>query len=238
MTPSADQSAKILSAKLLAGETFQYVRLGDADVPWMLNRNRGSVTCDGEPWRPGLAADLMGAWRSLCHSPAFLCGDLLTMEDPAAPDVQCDFLELCHPYPDLQMLHSEALLIHRLSPALRDFYRTLRNVSRRKVFVGPVRLEAAAEFLGADFIAIHSTHAHESGEMDQTLSMLEGRPVDIAIVVGGRASKLLAGWLAVREKTVVELGSALDPLFYGRTRSAQIDPGEARAYFAGMWWGV
>jgi hypothetical protein len=32
-------------------------------------------------------------------------------------------------------------------------------------------------------------------------------------------------------RTIIELGSALDPLFVGRTRSEQVEPEKAREYF-------
>jgi hypothetical protein len=236
MTPSADQSAKILTEKLMNRERFIYVRLGDVDVPWMVGRSGIDQTCDGEPYRFGIGGDLMVAWHILCRSPFFLCGDLGTMEDPAAIEVQMDFGSLCAPYPWLHFLHSEALLIHRLTESLRGFYRTMRNHDRPKVLIGPHRVAAAADFLRARFIPIHSTHAHTPGEMRKIRDQYQFLDADIVLLVGGRASKLIAADLAPTDKTVIELGSALDPLFYGRTRSAQIEPLEARAYFSALLW--
>jgi hypothetical protein len=239
-TPSADLSAEILTDKLRVQQPFTFVRFGDADIPWMLGRGEVEQTCDGEKNRDGLGRDLQIAWDRLVSFPNYLCGDLCTMSSPAEDWVQDEFRRLCSEAPrPLTMLHTEALLIHRLSPRLRGFYEAVRRDQRTKVLVGPWRIKMAADLLRAQFVPIHSTHAHEPGEIKATLTKI--KPFfnwGVLLIAGGRASKILAAHMVKHfpTRTVVELGSALDPLFVGQTRGEQIPMEEARAYFSGLWW--
>lgn len=240
MTPSVDVSARILTAKLLSCEPFVYVRYGDADIPWMLGQDvPAGETCDGERTREGLGTELRRAWRTLCGLPHFLCGDLCTMDLPAESWIQDEFRRMCEPY-SLKFLHSEALLIHRLSAPLKEFYRILRRDTRRKVLLGPHRVSPAANLLRSDFVPIHLTCANEPQEIAGAIDRLNAtcKDWDVLMMVGGRASKIIGAKMAAQypTRTVIELGSALDPLFVGQTRTSQVQMHEARAFFSELWW--
>ena len=92
--------------------------------------------------------------------------------------------------------------------------------------------DAAMHMLGVEwFINVSRTGAHEEWK-DAVIAPVD-LPWSILLLAAGRASKMIAAKLATQfpTRTIIELGSALDPLFVGRTRSEQVEPEKAREYF-------
>lgn len=239
MTPSADRSAIMMGDWLLEGKPFSYVRLGDVDVALMGNLTV-TATCDEEKHEHGLGVRLRKAWYTLCQHSNFCDGDMLTMSD-LPPDGIIDLYK--HYTKSLnpeRALHSEALLIHRLSEPLIRFYSILRKLPPdQKVLVAPWKNAGAAEMLRCEHVATHLTHASSSHEMTRILHPLrDGPPWKVCLLGCGRAGKLLAGALVSQypDRTVIDIGSAMDVLFYGQTRSGQVLQADARAYFSRLWW--
>ena len=233
-TKSADQTAQLFTRKLLAHEPFVHIRYGDADYDWMMGGS--GHTCDQEFPRPGIGEDLGKAWLQLWSRPDFYLGDIETFKTPATDAIRDFAATLLETQDHTRLVHTEALLIHRLTPDLLAFYRTLRAEKRRKVLVGPMRIAAASEMLDARHVLVSATKANEVQALKMTVATVETFDWDILLTCCGRASKLLAGELAVKHpnRTIIELGSGLDPLFVGRTRSEQVSMHEARKYFAEM----
>lgn len=226
---TADQTAQLFTAKLRAREPFVHIRFGDADYDWM--RGGNVPTCDRELFRPEIGEELRHAWNRLWEHPEFYLGDIATFRTPAAPAI-CEYAAqlVAQQDPD-RLVHTEALLIHRQSQSLVEFYRTLRDDARPKLLVAPDRLMQAGSLLDAFHIIVDETQAN--ARVPETIERIERHPWQVLITACGRASKLIAGELATRypDRTIVELGSGLDPLFVGRTRSEQLPRNAARALF-------
>lgn len=223
----ADESCAFLTNKLIRREPFIYVRFGDADIDWMCGGN--TPTCDGELHRPGIMNELLNAWDTLLQLPHFYLGDAASFSTPTYSLIMDGYRELRRGHV-IRDLHTEALLLHRKSQPLLEFYRTLAADTRIKVLVGPHRITNATSMLGAYFYGVHATQASESAKL--TADVLSGVSWEILLTACGRASKLIAARLGERfpDRTIIELGSAMDPLFVGCTRSEQLPMDEAREF--------
>jgi hypothetical protein len=245
-TSNADESAVILTNKLKAREPFVFTKFGDGDLYWM--SGNPVPIAGGESYRPGIDAELRQAARTLAGLPHVYFGDQLTCGSGPYLKTEQDALRYRHTpganyryddIPDSRWLHFECLLIHRLSPELLEFYRVLK-ARERKLFIGGTHLLDAAKWLGCDpqgwILPVHPSNAHCQALTGLIEFLLYGTTVeswDVVLLSAGRASKMIAAALASKfpDRTIIELGSALDPLFVGRTRSEQVEPEAAREYF-------
>jgi SAM-dependent methyltransferase len=223
-----DDSAFLLTTLLAQRQPFTFVKFGDGDLQIMLGLGARN-SCDGEEWSPELSEGLRWAWETLHATPNFYLGDYMSGSfrpgDYMYPD---EYAQICTGR-EINWLHFEALIIHRLSPALLEFYEALVHDERSKVFVGPERLAGAAEMLGARHVLAPLATAHD--DVERIVAEVDAAPWDIAALSAGRGAKIVEARIARAGKTVIDAGSAFDPLFVGRTRSQQIDPKVARDYF-------
>ena len=226
---TADQTAILFAAKLRAREPFVHIRYGDADFAWMMGGT--GHTCDQEFPRPGIADELARAWEQLWARPDFYLGDIETFRTPATDAIRAYAARLLVGRDPSRLVHTEALLIHRLTPELLWFYQTLREDPRRKLLVSAGRTAAGAAMLDARHVEVDATRANTA--VAETIGRIEAADWDILLTCCGRASKLIAGELSERhpDRTIIELGSGLDPLFVGQTRSEQVPMSKARSYF-------
>lgn len=232
-TPSADESATILAAKLRAREPFFFVRFGDGAIECMSHRK--GMTCDREPYTEALGAELLVAWLMLkCRSGGrVLVGDWQS----ASFDGSSEHARYAEEYALMlegwqpEMLHFESLLLMRESAALVDFYRAVKEDPRKKLFLGPVECGGAAKMLGAEHLPtpMHDLFRH----IDRLTHELQRKPFDVLLYGAGMAGNIPAvrSWVAHPERTYINLGSAMDPLFRGKSRRQQISPERARVLF-------
>jgi hypothetical protein len=224
-----DKSAAVLTEKIRRRERFFYLRYGDGALECM-NRVTGQ-TCDGETYSPELGGELRRAWEVAVRGREVYIGDWLSASfDPQTHWTRYDEFYLASLGNALpKMLHFEALLLMRTSTALVDFYRSVKEDSRRKLFMGPAGNAGAAAMLGAEFLEtpMGDLRIHALTES------LAARTFDVLLYGAGMAGNIpvVRCWERWPERTYVHLGSAMDPLFRGRTRSQQIAPEEARTLF-------
>jgi hypothetical protein len=131
-------------------------------------------------------------------------------------------------------IHFEALLLMRRSVQLREFYRAVREDPRPKIFMGPEWNSGAAKMLGATHLVTPTRDLLD--HTDRLLAQLRGRQFEILLYGAGMAGNIPAirHWEDNTDRTYVNLGSALDPLFYRRTRNQQLGTEELKAMFKGM----
>jgi hypothetical protein len=245
-TPSADESAVILTNKLKAHEPCVFTKFGDGTLWWMSGNPVQSA--NGEVYRPGIDAELREAARTLAKLPHVYLGDQLTCSSgPYLEKEQREFIRWDHaegltpskvpitvsePPPPDRWLHMETVLIHRLTPELLEFYRVLKADQRKKVMCAGMHLGGVRDLLSFEAF-LQSDPANEHTRAWATSHILATWDWDILLLAVGHASKLIAATLASKfpDRTIIELGSALDPLFVGRTRGEQIEPEVARSYF-------
>lgn len=230
----ADQSAALLAAKIRAREPFFFLRYGDGALECIYNTGSGR-TCDGERYSQALGQDLLDAWVDVvtCSASGVYVGDWLS----AAFDSETERTRYADLYAALigedtpEWLHFEALLLMRESATLVDFYRAVKEDPRRKLFMGPSGNADAAKMLGAEFLSTPMDHLHAcAGYLSDELISSK---FDVVLYGAGLAGNLpvVHCWKKFPERTYINLGSAMDPLFRGRTREQQISPERARELF-------
>jgi hypothetical protein len=234
----ADQSAALLAAKIRAREPFFFLRYGDGALECM-SQAFGSTglgsgrTCDGELYSRALAEMLLTQWCSIYRSPLACIGDWLSASFDAKTRptrYESEYRELVGTATPT-WLQFEALLLMRESRELVNFYRAVKEDGRRKLFMGPIGNAGAAKLLGAEFI-----ETPMSGLLAATGALsdeLITREFDVLLYGCGMAGNIPAVrcWKRHQDRTYVNLGSAMDPLFRGRSRQQQIAPARARALF-------
>lgn len=257
MTLGLEESTSFLTKKLQNQEPFVFVKFGDGDLYWMA-QNPVAIA-GGETYRPGIDEELRKAADTLRRLPYVYFGDQLTcgsgpyleseqtvfikqsLEKNGIPfqleEFSGEHVSMQTIVPDERWLHFECLLLHRQSAELLEFYRSIKQNQRTKAFIGGWKLYGASVMLGVNnnlYSVVDDRNAHAEKHRIAHLSRFYTEVYwDILLLSAGRASKLIAAALAPQfpDRTIIELGSALDPLFIGRTRGEQLDPEVAREFF-------
>ena len=231
-----DHSAALLTNWIEARDPFAFIRYGDGYLEAMAGK-RG-MTCDREGYTENLGKAVRRAWDTFnLEIPTLFVGDWLASsfsgpDDPSIYEEQ--FRELVGPWASsISFLHPECLLLHRESQALLDFYRAVRNDPRKKVYLGPGENYPAAKMLGATFIGT-PMRVDLLNHVPRMVQDLEETSFDVLLWGAGMAGTVAVSALAKRfpDRTYINLGSALDPLFRGRSRKGQLLPERARGFFA------
>lgn len=235
MTLSADTSALLLTAHLRERSPFTFVRYGDGDLYCYFDKppyGTGTPDVNGESATFDLNARLREATREFGRLPIRLFVGDFAARSAGTLGMTNEWAQVLDVLGHVSLLDVEALLIHRLSPAVVDFYRAARLDPRPSVYLAPERLTGAADWLGADHIDSTATEAHR--HIDDFARTLADGPWEIVYVSAGRSTKPIIAEAAKERPsmTYIDLGSALEPLFIGRTRSGQIESADARRYFA------
>lgn len=228
----ADQSAHRMAKMLRDRVPFFYLRFGDGALE-CISGHKGR-TCDGERYSPELGVELLRAWVAASRGQNVYLGDWLSASF-SGPKDQTRYESL---YETLigsarpKFLHFEALLLMRQSEALLDFYRAVKRDPRKKLLMGPKENAGAANMLGAEFLEVPMNNLFECRA--NILGQLFAREFDVLLYGAGMAGNIPVArcWEQYPNRTYIHLGSALDPLFRGRSRQQQLQPNVARKLFA------
>jgi hypothetical protein len=226
MTPNEDESLDILSNRLKIGIPTQYFRFGDGQIQAILQQ--GTNNCDGELYTKELGINLLRVVTGVMTSPNPFVGDYGQIIDREKAPYKAEW-ESLSAHRSAQFLHYEAPLLMRTSKPLLDFYKTIRQDTRKKAFLGPKANEEACKLLDAQFIE----YPRHYQSLSEIANILDGHRFDILISGAGMGSAvpIYDDWIRHRERTYINVGSAFDPLFTGRTRSYQLGMETARAFF-------
>lgn len=233
-TPSADRSAEILTERLKLNHPFLFLRYGDGALECI--RGDRAATRDDEAYTPELACDLHEAWQILAADRAadrwIFIGDWLTASFAGEPSHVSEWRALLGAWRPW-MLHFETLLLMRRTRALYDFYRTVQHSPLRKALLGPPWMKETARKLGAVHIQTELGGLHARAWFYEHALISE--KFQLLLFAGGLAVNLpvVHCWQRHPQRTYIHVGSAFDPLTK-TTRSQQLAPVDARAYYRGV----
>jgi hypothetical protein len=226
--PIAADVVRQFTALMLEGHPFSFAKFGDGELSFI-----GKVpvpNVDGQRYSPELAAALHDAFTFLCEHPR---GYIAKWEGPYA-EVRDLLVSVWQYRPTYAHYNTLLLRAGALTPELLAFYCAVRDDRRKKVFVGPAKLEGVAELLRTNArIVVPPQNAYD--EVDRVerelLNHARSGPI-VALFSAGITSKTLIHLVLQHfpETTCLDLGSAFDPAFVGQTRSGQPTPEEARAF--------
>lgn len=233
---SEDQSAMLLTNKLLHREPFIFIRYGDGALE-CINGVTGR-TCDGEIYTAVLGTELRRCWDKVCNHPGAVIGDWMTASFDARSIVrryEPEYTALIGMASPL-WVHYETLLLMRESKALLGFYSAIRSDLRRKLLMGPEQWRPAAALLKADFFAVPVSTELFRRHISEIRLGLSARAFNVLLYGAGMAGNIpvVDNWLEHPERTYINLGSALDPLYRGRTRMQQLSVSRARVFMAAL----
>lgn len=229
---TADETAALFARKLRRQEQFFFLRYGDGALECIHGLGRGR-TCDGEAYSVELGRALVDAWNDITNGPNVYVGDWLSasFDGDLSTAYEQQYLELVGIRP-IRFVHFEGLLMMRESESLLEFYRAVREDSRRKLYVGPAECAAGADLLKADFfeVPLHDLFAH----VEDIGKRLVKAEFDVLVWGAGMAGSIPVAdaFFEHRDRTFINIGSGLDPLYRGKTRSQQISKERALAFMA------
>lgn len=232
-TPSADVSAAILAARIRNQEPTAFFRFGDGAVECINGTWKPATphTCDGERYSKELAVELDNTiFRLGGHGQVFI-GDWRTATSPGSRPNHVEAWLRMFPPEYWQFLHFEALLLMRRSEALVDFYRAVRADKRRKLFIGPAANAGGAYMMKADHLIVPDRELFSV--LPGVQARIDALDPQVVLFGAGMAGNIpvVRHWAEHPDRTYIALGSALDPLFRGRSRSNQLRPEQARELF-------
>jgi hypothetical protein len=238
-TPTADESAKILTAHLKLHDPFFFVRYGDGALECIYDEGYSIAgTCDGEVYTRDLGLALLAAWARLeASSGPVYAGDWQSASFGGGSGHNREeerWAALTDGSPFI-WVHFEALLLMRESPELIDFYRTVRGDPRRKVYIGPLKNRNAAAFLGARHVVTPMV-PDLINQVPAVVEILERHDFEVCLYGAGMAGNVIAveSWARHPDRTYISLGSALDPLFGAKTRTQQLPRARLERLFREM----
>jgi SAM-dependent methyltransferase len=230
-----DESAALLTGKLHRQEPFLFLRYGDGALECINGGLLGQGhTCDGEQYAPDLGRALQDAWDRCIQGPNVYVGDWLSADfsHDRSTEYRAQYAKLIgNAKPN--WLNFGCLLVGRESGALLDFYRAVKADPRRKVYLGPAEHAPAAKMLGCEHVITPMRDLFAC--VDSIYEKLARDPFgfDILLWAAGMAGTIpvVKLWEKFPGRTYINLGSAMDPLTRGYTRSGQLTKARALEFF-------
>ena len=204
-----DHSTERMIEWARSGTPFIYTKMGDGEIA-CLDGEQG-VNCDGQNYSPELKERLSKAY------------DALSFQQKITG--RC----IVNPWGSpCRILHHEG----NDQLAVRDFWLAVRNMPAWKVYVGPAFMHGVVDFLQCSaHVAVPATRAFDLDEHIRRAIIDYWKPGCCVIFTAGLASKCWIGDIASSHSTCLDAGSALDPLFRGKTRTHQLDPHYVRELY-------
>lgn len=241
MTPEETNERRLsdlrLFTSMLRNKTpFAAVKFNDGE--WHAINGRKGSNCDNHPYSPALQAGMIAAYQSL-NGTAYI-SDYAT-NHCAFPEIAKSAARLGNPIKQFTlfaMLHDlpHAGIYSSLTPELKAFYQAIRDDDRTKVFIGPKRLKPE-QFLNLDQridVPMINAFASIKPVIDRAKAIASSLPGSIYLLTCGFCSCLLADDILKADPTatVLDLGSALDPLLFGKTRKSQEPTALLREFYS------
>lgn len=198
-----ETTIKVFTEKLRNQEPFSFVKIGDDCVFCM--RGQTGANAEGHQYSPKLSKHLRKAYDYLKDRSSVYMAEW----------------DANHP----GLVFFDALLLHEdsyLTPDLRDFYQLLKDDPRPKYYFARERMKEAATVFNMELVPVPWPNSYVY--IGQVLKKVKeiARPGVIILFSCGMLSKVMIYECHKinPDMTVLDMGSAFDPLFVGSTRSA------------------
>lgn len=225
---NADMGARTLAWRIREQKPFFFVRIGDGAIECIRGSGRAGHTCDGEEYNRALAGKLAASISTLrAGGDTVIWGDWRTATAGSAPTYTDEWAKMVDA-PNRLRIDYESLLLMRESAALVEFYKSVRNDSRSKLYIGRDAL-AAGDLLRCKsvFLTPMGMGWREHYHMLKALSAIRPKVVLFGAGMVGLTA-VVDYWQGHADVTCIHLGSALDPLYQPRaTRAGQLSKEQA-----------
>ena len=219
---SRDVTFLVMGENIRNGDNFSFVKMGDGEMLAMLGAQ--GANCDGQSYGEKLAKSLKEAYKSFSDKPWIrITRWKLPGMEKEIENFEKELGILCTEDHDLLMNR-----VGEISSDHYEFWKTIKESKRRKIFVGPERLSGIVNFLNVDQMKI----VPQSNAFDKDMDFKPEKD-DIWLFSAGLASK---AWIAEVLKmcpnvTCIDSGSAFDPIFVGGTRTNQLPQAYLKEFY-------
>lgn len=224
-------------------QNFSIAKIGDGEIDCM--QHKVAVNIDGHPYSNELGDKLKISLVELVSKKVFICdwfysNPPINSRDEGNLSYYNDFINknnLCpafiRPF-ELMMLGWGNLEL----PYLFDFYKTIKESNRNKIYAGPQRISGLKDLLNLNyFIEVPLINAFSSHNtiLDSIKEIITDDSI-IMLSVGLQSPVIVNELLKFNPNiTILDIGSGFDPLYFAQTRGhAQASVQEAKKYFENL----
>ena len=195
-----EETIKVFTEKLRNQEQFSFIKIGD-DCVFCMKGQSGS-NAELHPYSEKLGQHLRDAYKYMLNHDVFVT---------EWGDDNFDSL----------LLHEDSYL----TEDLKEFYKLLKDDPRPKYYFARERMQEASKVFNMEFVEVPYPDSYSHFDEVMTKVKEIAKPGIIILFSCGMLSKIMTYECHKIEPnmTVIDLGSAFDPLFVGSTRSADPD---------------
>ena len=214
---------------IIENKNFNFIKFGDGEFDCMMGKK--GHNCDFHPYTNRLSKRLHDSYNTLTQMPNTYIADW------TGSGYEGFKADLDSKLPNKPKLVLYDLLLQQeglLSQELFNFYKSIKESKRKKVFIGNERLVGVKKFLNLDaHILVPAINAF--GRHHEILSKCMNHLVDDCIYLfsAGMPAKVLELDLITTNPniTCLDCGSAFDPIFFTKTRQGQPDPKVVQEFY-------
>ena len=199
-----EQTIKTFTEKLKNQEPFSFIKIGD-DCVFCIKGQEGS-NAEGHPYSKELGSHMTEAYNYMIEQPGVFVAE----------------------WNNPKLTYFDALLLHEdeyLTEDLKEFYRLLKDEPRPKYYFARERMREAATVFNMNFVEVPYPDSYS--HIDEVMAKVKEIAKDDIIILfscGMLAKIMTYECHKINPKmTVLDMGSAFDPLFVGSTRSHDPD---------------
>jgi len=224
---------RMFTGMLRDGDPFRAVKFNDGE--WKSMAGRVGRNCDNHSYSASLSRRMTAAYSYLRTESYLSDWAVNYSKDASHKELERRLGVASHHYPHFTFLHDLPRNgeFDCRTPELKAFYTAVREDSRRKIFVGPRRL-CPEQFLNLrERIDVPLIDAFKDIDAITDKCLAAAKDDPIFLMSCGFISCLLSHSIAQGSPraTVVDLGSAMDPVLFGKTRTSQLPTPELRDFY-------
>jgi hypothetical protein len=212
------------------GYNFSFTKFGDGEAICMsMNFKEGDSNCDYQSYSLQLSIKLIEAYLFFTLKENVFIGEWNfgdIYEDILKNILNRNNLKLQYA-PYSTMLNVEGGRLDEL----KSLYETIGNSNKRKVYICPEKLNGAKSLLKCDVLNIPEREAFY--QYEHIVTHLLNSDYEIFLYSAGLLSKVLISDIMKKNPntTHIDIGSGLDNLFVGETRSSQVEYNELNKFY-------
>lgn len=233
-----------------ASQNFSFIKFGDGEFFCMMGEK--GCNCDQHPYTSELGIKLVNAWNYYCSNNIHEIYIAEWADQPGSFGVPQNIIpqkNINNPvfqfYNEItknrklnfKLVNFEILLQNTLTTSKYNFYSAIKNSNRKKVFVGPERLQEVQKFLNIDIhiqVPLYNTFTKYNDILTNCKNLHEKNT--IFIFSSGMPTKAIISELLkeFNDITCLDTGSGFDALFVGGTREGQLDKKDVITFYKNL----
>ena len=223
--------------KIKNNENFSFTKFGDGELKCIFDFKDGEKNCDSHPYSKELGDLLRKSLEKTSKRADVFIGDWTGWGGDSLSCLRDELLSGKGLIPNL--VYYEMLLSHdSLNENLRTLMQSIKESKRKKIFIGPEKLNGIKRLLNIDEI-IQAPEVNSFSDYERIKNKAaESHQKDcIYLFSFGFSSKVLTNDLLSlnKEITILDFGSGFDPILLNKeTRVGQVHNEEVKKFFESL----